>query len=272
MTIRRNRPSFALSEKIGLGALLVAGILFLPAPGLSAVVLGLFVLLCLAAPFFTGIGFFMPIISRGGAEKGAVALTFDDGPDPATTPRLLELLAARNIPTAFFVTGLRAMKHPELVREILSRGHEVANHTFHHDPLIMLKSGRTLSREIHQTREILSQQFGINALAVRPPAGIVSPRMAEVLRGSDMFVVNFNRRAGDRGNRRTRGIARRILGRLKSGDIVLLHDVRPLGDQTVDDWLSEVALLLDGIEERGLGVLPLSDLISRPITKSVLPV
>lgn len=267
MTTRRTRPSFAISEKIGLGALLLAGAIFLPAPGLAAAVLGAFVLLCLLAPFFPGIGFFMQVISRGDSGKGAVALTFDDGPDPATTPRLLELLAARNISAAFFVTGQRTMEHPELIRKILSRGHEVANHTFHHDPLIMLKSGRVLSREIHSTREILARQFGIHTLAVRPPAGIVSPRLGEVLRGTDMFVVNFSRRAGDRGNRRTGGIAKRILGRLRAGDIVLLHDVRPHGDQTVDDWLSEVALLIDGIGKRGLSVLPLSALISRPVTK-----
>lgn len=265
MTTRRTRPPFALSEKVGLGALLVAGALFLPAPGLAASVLGLFVLLCLAAPFFPGIGFFLPVISRGDPGKNAVALTFDDGPDPATTRRLLKFLAARNVPATFFVTGRRAMEHPELVQEILSRGHKVANHTFHHDPLIMLKSGRALSREIHRTREVLSQQFGIDTTAVRPPAGIVSPRLAEVLRETDMFVVNFSQRAGDWGNRRIEGMAKRIIGRLKAGDIVLLHDVHPHGDQTVDNWLSEVGWLIDGIMERGLGVLPLSTLIGREV-------
>lgn len=265
MTTRRTRPPFTLSEKIGFGALLMAGALFLPAPSLAASVLGLFVLLCLTAPFFPGIGFFLPVISRGNPEKGAVALTMDDGPDPATTLRLLELLSPRNVPATFFVTGQRATEHPELIREILSRGHEVANHTFHHDPLIMLKPGRALAREIHRTREVLSQQFGIDTLAIRPPAGIVSPRMAEVLRGTDMFVVNFSRRAGDRGNRRTGGIAKRILSRLRAGDIVLLHDVCPHGDQTVGDWLSEVSGLIDGIKERGLGVLPLSALIGREV-------
>lgn len=265
MTPCRKKIFFPLAEKIGLGALLLAGTLFLPAPGVAAAVLGIFVLLCFLAPFFPGIGFFLPVISRGDPGKGAVALTFDDGPDPVTTSPLLDLLAARDLPATFFVTGRRAGEHPELIREILSRGHEVANHTFHHDPLIMLKSGRTLSREIRRTRETLARQFGIDVLAVRPPAGIVSPRLGAVLGGSDMFVVNFSRRAGDWGNRRTGGIAKRILGRLKAGDIVLLHDIRPHGNQTLDAWLSEVSLLLDGIGERGLGVLPLSDLIGRPV-------
>lgn len=243
----------------------LALLLTLADPRLAAIPLTGFAILCLAAPFAPGFGFFMPVVRGGNSGKRAVALTFDDGPDPETTPILLDLLERRGVRAAFFVTGKNTESHPGLIRAILDRGHEIGNHTYGHDNLAMLRPPHVLRREIERAQRVLAR-FGIVPLAFRPPVGIVSPRLPEALRGSEMFVVLFSRRAGDAGNRRVRGIARRLLRRVRPGDILLLHDIRPPNPSLLPAWIREVERLLDGLERRGMAVLPLSELIGRRVT------
>ena len=218
----------------------------------------------LGAPFLQRLQFFLPIVTRGPRGCGAVALTFDDGPDPLTTPLLLDLLEARGLKAAFFVLGEKAGRHPELTRAILDRGHEVGNHSQSHDVFLMLRSRRRLRRDVHTCQETLAA-FGIRPLAFRPPVGVTNPRLWRVLLESGMYCVGFRRRAGDMGNLRVRGIARRILRRLTAGDVVLLHDTRPWRAGALRAWLGEVEALLDGIRDKGLSVRPLSEVIRRPV-------
>jgi peptidoglycan/xylan/chitin deacetylase (PgdA/CDA1 family) len=173
---------------------------------LSVIPLALFLLVCFAAPFFPGYGFYLPVISKGRAGGRAVALTFDDGPDPATTPALLEVLKRYEAIATFFVIGERAAAHPGLIRLILSGGHSIGNHSYHHSPLLMLCPVFRLRAEIQATRELLSE-FGISACAFRPPVGITSPRLGPVLAEMGLICVNFNRRGFDAGNRRLRRLS-----------------------------------------------------------------
>jgi peptidoglycan/xylan/chitin deacetylase (PgdA/CDA1 family) len=172
-------------EKTGIAAILAALVLALVDIRLAAVPLAGFLVFCLAAPFACRAGFFLPVISRGRSGKRAVALTFDDGPDPLTTPALLRLLARHRAPATFFVIGKKAEMHPELIRAILAGGHLVGNHTYRHDTLVMLKSAAILAREIEAAQAAVAP-FGVVPLAFRPPVGITSPRLGEVLSGSGM--------------------------------------------------------------------------------------
>src|SRR5262245_43692171 len=74
-------------------------------------------------------------VRRGPVDQQAVALTFDDGPDPVFTPRILDILAQFGIQATFFVIGKQVERHPEIVRAIADAGHEVGNHTYTHRPL-----------------------------------------------------------------------------------------------------------------------------------------
>lgn len=255
--------SLSRAERIGLVTLLAAVLLAFWDMRLSAVLLGAFILLCMFAPFFPGSSFYLPVISRGVSGKNAVALTFDDGPDPSTTPELLRLLAEHDVKATFFVTGKRALKYPDLVREILRRGHALGNHTYSHDPLIALRSRRRLSEEIISTQDLL-HEFGIRCLAFRPPMGTTNPRLRKVLRRVDLICIGFSRRAFDGGNKWTSGLSTRILKRIRPDDIVLLHDIRPKEGRLLP-WLKEVETILSGLEARGIAVLPLSEIVERPI-------
>lgn len=204
------------------------------------------------------------MISRGEGGGKAVALTFDDGPDPRVTPLLLDLLVRYRLTAAFFVTGRNAGLHPDLVREILRRGHDIGNHSHRHDPLLMLRSRAVLTGEITRTQELLAS-FGIRPVAFRPPVGVTNPRLGGVLGELGMECVTFSCRAGDFGNRRIGGLARKILRRVRPGAIILLHDVAPSGGGTIAEWLGEVEKIIRGLQSGGYEIVPLAELTGRAV-------
>jgi peptidoglycan/xylan/chitin deacetylase (PgdA/CDA1 family) len=253
-----------MAERTGLTALALA-ILLLPLDTrLALLPPAMFLLLCLAAPLFPGFGFFLPIISRGRSGRPAVALTFDDGPDPQTTAPLLDLLARHGAAATFFVTGQRARLHPGLIHAILDRDHTIGNHSYSHDNLIMFKSTGALIREIQRAQEEF-QRLGFLPLAFRPPVGVTNPRLVDALERTGLYVVNFSKRGRDRGNRCVTDLSRRILTGLRPDDIIMLHDIAPRGPAGVEVWLAEVERILAGIRAQGLAVRPLGELIQRPV-------
>ncbi len=263
---RGSAPRKALTPAhiAGIAAFAISGGLLFIRPDLAAVPLGLFLLLCLVAPFLPGAGFFLPVISRGGRYGKAVALTFDDGPDPEVTPLLLDLLGRYRLTAAFFITGQNTERYPELVREILQRGHDVGNHSTHHDPLLMLRSRAKLADEIARTQDLLAR-FGIRPLAFRPPVGVTNPRLAGVLRDLGMECVTFSCRACDFGNRRIGGLAGKILRKVRPGAIILLHDVAPPGGGRIAEWLAGVEKIIRELRAGGYAIVPLSELIGRAV-------
>ena len=254
----------------GIAAFLMAGLLWPVRPVWAAIPLGCYVLLCMVFPFFPGIGFFLPVVHRRDTVDRVAALTFDDGPDPDVTPRLLDLLRREGVPATFFVAGVRAERHPELIREILSRGHALGNHSYHHDPLLMLRSRARLRAEVARTQDALSA-FAVRPLAFRPPVGITNSQLPGVLRELGLYCVTFSCRAFDRGNRRVAGIGEIILRKVRPGDIIVLHDVTPKGGEGIDRWLAETEGIVSGLKGRGYRLLPLAELIGRPVMER-LPV
>lgn len=251
---------------------LIAGIILLGGAAVSlffsplaaAVLAGVYIILCIAASFFPAANFFGPVIHRGNTGKNLVALTFDDGPAGYLTVGILDLLDKYSVPATFFVTGVNALRYPEIIKEILSRGHDIGNHSFHHDPFLMLKSSRVIYEEISAAREVLLK-MGIDVRAFRPPVGIVNPKLNPLLGKLGMYCIAFSCRAYDAGNRRVNGISRKILKKIKGDDIVLLHDAEPRKRGEVDIVLREMENLLAGLADRGLKVVPLSVLTGKTV-------
>jgi len=256
--------NLSMAAKIGLVACLLTVMLVIFDGWMAAVPLAGFFLLCLAAPFFPRFGFYLPVISKGTSGQKAVAITFDDGPDPLTTPLLLELLERYQVKAAFFITGEKAAKHPKLVKELVRQGHLVGNHSYSHSYRMLFKTSPSIVEDIKAAQNVFND-FGIRPLAYRPPAGLTSPGLRSALLKTNMYPVNFSCRPLDGGNRRISNIARKILDRLRPDDIVLLHDLRPPDESLIPAWLNEIEILLTGIHNNGLTILPLSELIGRPV-------
>jgi peptidoglycan/xylan/chitin deacetylase (PgdA/CDA1 family) len=252
-------------QKIGVAALACALAMALVDVRLALIPVFLYLLLCLTAPFLFRFGFYVPVISHGRTGQRVVALTFDDGPDPATTPHLLRLLAAYGAPATFFVVGKRAAVYPELIKAILDGGHTIGNHSFRHDALVGFRGAAKISAEILPVQQLL-EGMGVTPMVFRPPVGVTYPGLRRVLDGLGLVAVTFNCRALDRGNRSIGRLAERILERVRPDGIIMLHDHLPLGSRAdLPLWLAEVEAVLAGIPRKGLAFRPLSELIGRPV-------
>ncbi len=247
--------------------LLIAGCAaFFIHPLLAIALLLFYVVLCVGACFFPGTNFLGEVVSRGRTGKNYVALTFDDGPSDVTTPKILDLLDRYQAKAAFFVSGVNALKHPDLIREIIRRGHEIGNHSMNHDPLVMLKGTQNLQHEVQEADRVL-QSMGVFAKAFRPPVGIINPELPAVLAELGLVCVVFSRRARDAGNRRVQDLALKILKDVRGDDIILLHDKPPRRPADYTILWQEMELLLAGIRERGLQIVPLSELTGERLMK-----
>lgn len=251
---------------------LVAGIVILTAAAVSffinpqlTIALALFyIVLCITACFFPQTNFLVPVVSRGNSGRNFVSLTFDDGPTQPVTRQILDLLDKYSVQATFFVTGANAVRFPEIIGEIIARGHTIGNHSFHHYPFLMLKSSKVIYQEILTTCELL-KKMGVNTIAFRPPVGIVNPKLAPLLQKLNMYCLTFSCRAADFGNRRVENISRKILEKIEADDIILLHDVPPRRMDDQELLLKEIDNLLSGLQARGLEVVPLSTLIGKTI-------
>ena len=231
---------------------------------LAAAIAFFYVVLCVAAAFFSRSSFYLPVISHGNTGKNFVALTFDDGPAEPTTRQILELLDKYSVKATFFVSGVNALKHREIIAEIIARGHAIGNHSLHHNPFLMLGSYNYLYQEIYRAREVL-KDMGVNTMAFRPPVGIINPKLPPVLDKLGMFCLTYSCYASDAGNRFIKNLSFKILKKVKTDDIIVLHDVPPRGKEDNTFLLSEIEKILQGLMAKDLKVVPLSDLISRDI-------
>ncbi len=166
---------------------------------------------------------FGPTIRRTG-EASTLALTFDDGPNPAITPALLDLLDQHAARATFFQIGERIRAFPALSREVVRRGHALGNHTDTHPRLTFLSPGH-IRNELARCNEALASATGRKTHWMRPPYGYRGPQLESVLRHQDekAQVVMWSRSGRDWKLRSSEKMIRR-LRHVQGGDIVLLHD------------------------------------------------
>jgi peptidoglycan/xylan/chitin deacetylase (PgdA/CDA1 family) len=172
---------------------------------------------------------FGPTIRRTG-DGATMALTFDDGPNPAITPGLLDLLERYGAKATFFLIGERVRAFPVLAREIAGRGHSIGNHTETHRALTFL-SARKIAEELARCDEAIESATGGRPRGMRPPWGFRGPQLRSVLRGrDDERVVMWSVAANDWKVQPAERVIER-LRRAGGGDIVLMHD----GDHRVPE-------------------------------------
>ncbi len=190
-----------------------------------------------------------------------LALTFDDGPNPATTRALLDRLEARGHRATFFVIGENLRRHPELAAEMVRRGHALANHTWKHSSLTNLRSPRKLERELRGTDALIIQAGGRAPRFLRAPVGLLSPRLAKAARlaGLDLVAWTASARDGVAWRTAAEGVAR-LTPALRAGAILVLHD--GARDQAHPPVAPEILdALLDPLDARQLRSVTLDRLL-----------
>src|ERR1700722_1516882 len=156
-------------------------------------------------------------------DASTIALPFDDGPNPAATPQLLELLAKHEIEATFFLIGRQVRAFPALAREIAGRGHEIGNHTETHPSLVWLTSSR-VAEELDRCDEAIWSAAGVRPRWMRPPYGYRNPLLSSVVtRRGSAGVAMWSVAARDWKTEAAEPVIER-LRRARGGDIVLLHD------------------------------------------------
>jgi peptidoglycan-N-acetylglucosamine deacetylase len=192
----------------------------------------------------------LPVTAAGRVE---VALTFDDGPDPEITPRVLDLLDRHGDRATFFCIGERVRAFPEIAAEIARRGNRVENHTQTHPHLFACYPAPALLREIAGAQESIVHATGLSPRLFRAPAGLRNPLLDWILFRTGLRLVSWTRRGFDALEKNPRRIACRLMAGLTPGDVLLLHDgssSRKRGGNPV--VLEVLPRLLDDLAARGL--------------------
>ncbi len=193
------------------------------------------------------------------ARAGAVALSFDDGPDPEVTPRVLDLLDAAGARATFFCIGRRVAASPALAAEIARRGHRVENHTHSHRGSFYFHAPRTLEREIDACQKAIADATGRSPVLFRAPAGIRSPLLQPALAAAGLSLCSWTRRAFDTLRRDPAAIAGALTRDLAAGDVLVLHDGATHERKgRAEALLRGLPLLLASIREGGLSIVPVT--------------
>ncbi len=158
------------------------------------------------------------------SARREVALTFDDGPDPEITPRVLDLLDAADVKASFFCIGRCARQQPVLCRQIVARGHRVENHGDAHSRVFSLFGPARMRADIIEAQITLTDITGQAPLFFRPTAGLRNPFLDPVLAGLDLQLAAWTRRPYDTREGRPSRVLKHLIRGLAAGDILLMHD------------------------------------------------
>ncbi len=203
------------------------------------------------------------VVFRG--ERGdppRIAFTFDDGPDPATTPRVLDVLGRLGVSGAFFVIGRWAERYPAILRRIQVEGHLLGNHSFHHHHLGTMRRAHYWRAELARTEDVIAAATGVRPRLFRPPMGFRNWHMMRAARERGDVIVTWTRRAYDGVWTSAEKIVARLAPRMAAGDIIALHDgTGPRGRRDPDATIAALPELIDRCRPAGLQPVRLDDLI-----------
>jgi peptidoglycan/xylan/chitin deacetylase (PgdA/CDA1 family) len=204
---------------------------------------------------------FGPVTGRGPRTRTAY-LTFDDGPNPDATPRILETLARAGVPAAFFLVGRHVRRFPELARAVGAGGHAIGNHTESHVKLHWLGPER-VAHELGNAHRTIVEITGVTPRMFRAPHGYRNPFVSRVARQYGYAVMGWTFGVWDTARPGAEEIRRRMRAKLRPGSVLLLHDgdgYDPMGDrrQTAD----ALPGIIDDVRAAGYEFRPLTELLA----------
>jgi peptidoglycan/xylan/chitin deacetylase (PgdA/CDA1 family) len=188
-------------------------------------------------------------------SRPVVALTFDDGPHPELTPKLLDILRQQGVRATFYVIGRSVDAYPEIARRIVAEGHEIANHTYNHPHLTKVSAAR-LDSEMTRTTEAIVRATGRRPTNMRPPYGAINPRVEQAIlqkHGLDVIMWSVDpldwRRPG------ASVVRQRLVDGATPGGILLAHDIHPGTIEAMPGTISD-------LKAKGYGFATVSQLLA----------
>jgi peptidoglycan-N-acetylglucosamine deacetylase len=212
--------------------------------------------------FHPRVPLFGPVVWRGPATRPAVALTFDDGPDPQHTARIADILDAHQARATFFCVGRQLEQHGSLARSLHDSGHELENHTYSHGTGFDLFSASRLLQDLQRCQDVLADLTGSAATYYRPVVGIRNPPVHAAARALGLTVVTWTYAGRDGVFPLTPRRARSLSERAGAGSILALHDGQLRGNSTLrGPTVRNLPLLLKRLKERGFAFETLTTLL-----------
>ncbi|MCQ2235765.1 MAG: polysaccharide deacetylase family protein [Bacteroidales bacterium] len=189
-------------------------------------------------------GMFLEAFCKNNSEE--LLLTFDDGPDPVNTPKLLDVLDKYGVKATFFMIGEKVDMYPDVVKEVYRRGHRIGGHTYYHNPWHNFYIHRRYMDELKRAHNAFAK-LGVEISDFRPPLGITTPTVSSACTRMNYKVWGWSIRSFDTMDKPREEVFARIVKRLKPGGIILLHDRM--------DGVAELAeKVILAIREKGLKV------------------
>jgi peptidoglycan/xylan/chitin deacetylase (PgdA/CDA1 family) len=207
-----------------------------------------------AMAFLPCSGFHHSVRCSGETLRQSVSITFDDGPDPLRTPNILQILNEQNIRATFFCIGSKLEGCEGLLRQMVSEGHIVGNHSLSHSNWFDLFSAGRMRNELEETNLRIEKITGHRPALFRPPYGVINPMVSNAIKRSGMLPVCWSIRSFDTLEGQAEKTIRRICRKLRPGAVILLHDHSTFCEHHLRD-------LITSIRKRGFEFEPLDQLL-----------
>lgn len=202
-------------------------------------------------------------IVRRGRNHPYIALTFDDGPNPEYTPKILDILKEKEAPAAFFMVGKHVEKYPDVARRVFAEGHDIGNHTYSHRDLVPAAK-KTIIKEVDKTDQAIARIIGVRTRLFRPPRGILSNAGRKLLVDLGFTIAMWTVSAIDWRGTPPKAMVKRIMHHIKTGGVILFHDsgamIRREGADR-GNTVEALPLIIDELRRQGYEIVPLSTMI-----------
>ncbi|MEZ4962270.1 MAG: polysaccharide deacetylase family protein [Saprospiraceae bacterium] len=200
-------------------------------------------------------GFFMKTTCLGPPEKNAIAITFDDGPLAAYTPKVLGILEAHDVKAAFFCIGHRIQGNEALLKKMVAEGHLVGNHSFSHHFWFDLFSKKKMVEDLLQASEAIEKATGLRPAFFRPPYGVINPNLKSAIESCGFHTIGWSIRSLDTVVGDKEKLMQRVMDQLKPGAIVLFHDHGKMTLEILPEFIRAA-------RAKGLRIVPLDELLN----------
>ena len=205
----------------------------------------LFLIMQFCGAYFIGLNFHLDSVNSLDTKEKKVLLTFDDGPYNPNTTKVLEVLKKHNVKAVFFLIGKNIAGNDAIVKQIVSEGHQIGNHSFSHHKWIDVWPTKKVTEDFIACQDLI-QEFQPASKLFRPPYGVTNPNIADAVEQLGLQSIGWNIRSYDTSLKDVEKIKQRVLSKLKPGAIILLHDRMDFMPELLES-------LIPAIKEKGYG-------------------
>lgn len=205
--------------------------------------------------YYINSGFYVKVVSGAETDQKQIAISFDDGPSPDFTPRVLAILQEKNVPAAFFCIGRQVELYPRVLQQVHEQGHIIGNHSYSHGKLFDLLGTEKMYRDLQQMNAVTRQAIGVTPLLFRPPYGVTNPNLAKAIKKAGFVTVGWNIRSLDTITSDADKLLQRVLKQVKPGAVVLFHD-------TCAVTVTMLPVFIDTLKAQGYAIVPLHKMLN----------